>query len=135
VSLIADKSDPRALKILDELLKRHKENSPQSLDSYNFKSYSKISIDFDKDSIATYQNFMAKRNDSIGKIPNRNLKTAETKKKDSLAEEDLVNMVQHNQYFLWEKAEYLFLKNTEKKQIYWITECPAFLILFMKHWH
>ncbi len=41
---IADKSDPRALKILDELLKRYKENSPQSLDSYNFKSYSKISF-------------------------------------------------------------------------------------------
>lgn len=60
---------------------------------------------------------MAKRNDSIGKIPNRNLKTAETKKKDSLAEEDLVNMVQHNQYFLWEKtSEHLFLKDTEKNK-------------------
>ncbi|OCW72229.1 DUF5686 family protein [Elizabethkingia anophelis] len=113
---IADKSDPRALKILDELLKRYKENSPQSLDSYNFKSYSKISIDFDKDSISAYQDFIAKRKDSIGKIQNRNLKTPETKKKDSLAEEDLVSMVQHNQYFLWEKvSEYLFSKKYGEK--------------------
>jgi hypothetical protein len=50
--VLTDKSDPKALKMLDELLKRYKENSPKALDSYDFKSYSKISIDFDKDSIA-----------------------------------------------------------------------------------
>ncbi|AQX06556.1 hypothetical protein ATB99_14000 [Elizabethkingia meningoseptica] len=113
---LADKSDPRALKMLDELLKKYKENSPQSLDSYKFKSYSKTSIDFDKDSVDVFQNFMTKRNDSIGKIQSSNLKTPEKKKKDSLAEEDLVNIVQNSQYFLWEKAsEYYFSKKYGEK--------------------
>ena len=72
--------DPKALKCVDELLKRYKENSPKVLDSYDFKSYSKISIDFDKDSIVAYQDFMAKRTDSIKKIENRTLKKQSDKK-------------------------------------------------------
>ena len=36
--VLNDKSDTRALKILDEVNKRYKENSPQSLDAYDFKS-------------------------------------------------------------------------------------------------
>ena len=107
---IADKSDPRALKILDELLKRYKENSPQSLDSYNFKSYSKISIDFDKDSISAYQNFIAKKKkDSIGKIQNRNLKTPENEKKERFTSRGGFGKYgKHNQYFLWEKVRNIF---------------------------
>ena len=56
--VITDKSDPKALRILDEVNKREKENSPKSLDTYNFKSYSKFSIDVDKDSIDTFKNFL-----------------------------------------------------------------------------
>ena len=58
--IISDKSDPRALKILDELNKRAKDNSPKSLDTYNFKSYTKFSIDVDKDSIDTFKTFKNK---------------------------------------------------------------------------
>ena len=65
--ILTDKSDAKALKILDEFNKNYKKNSPQALDSYQFKSYSKISIDVDQDSIADYQNFLAKRTDSLGK--------------------------------------------------------------------
>ncbi len=115
--VLSDKSDPKALKMLDELLKRYKENSPKALESYNFKSYSKISIDFDKDSVATYQDFISKRNDSIKKIENRNLKKqTEKKKKDSLADDDLTTMVQNNQYFLWEKvSEYKYSQKFGEK--------------------
>lgn len=49
--VIADKSDPRALVILQKVNDEFKNNSPQSLDSYSFKSYEKISFDFDEDSI------------------------------------------------------------------------------------
>ncbi|MEG2508052.1 MAG: hypothetical protein RSA74_01275, partial [Chryseobacterium sp.] len=49
--VITSKSDDRALKILDEVNKKEKENSPKSLNSYDFKSYTKFSIDVDKDSI------------------------------------------------------------------------------------
>ena len=66
--ILTDKSDAKALKILDEFNKNYKKNSPQALDSYQFKSYSKISIDVDQDSIADYQNFLAKRTDSLAKI-------------------------------------------------------------------
>ena len=36
--IISDKSDPRALAILQKLNDRFKDNSPNSLDSYSFKS-------------------------------------------------------------------------------------------------
>ena len=54
IIVLSGKSDAKALKILDEVYKRHKENAPQSLDSYDFKSYSKISMDVDKDSIKIF---------------------------------------------------------------------------------
>lgn len=115
--VLTDKSDPKALKMLDELLKRYKENSPKSLNSYLFKSYSKISIDFDRDSITAYQDFITKRNDSIKKLEKRPLKKqSEKKKKDSLADNDLINTVQNNQYFLWEKvSEYKYSEKYGEK--------------------
>ena len=79
--IINDKSDPRALKILDELNKRAKENSPKSLDSYNFKSYTKFSLDLDKDSIDIYKNFLAARKDSISKVDQNGFKQKEKEKK------------------------------------------------------
>ena len=86
--VLNDKSDAKALKILDEFNKNHKKNSPQALDSYQFKSYSKISIDVDQDSIADYQNFLAKRADSLAKIEKRTFKQKDKEKKDSLLGED-----------------------------------------------
>lgn len=114
--ILIDKSDTRALKILDEVDKHYKENSPKSLESYNFKSYSKISMDIDKDSIKNYQEFMAKRQDSISKIKDRILKQKSKEKKDSLLGEDFYNTVKDSQFFLWEKvSEYKFSKKFGEK--------------------
>lgn len=103
--IISDKSDPKALRILDELNKRFKENNPKSLESYQFNSYSKISMDIDKDSVSMYQDFMARRKDSLSHINTRDaLKQKDKEKKDSLIEEDFYNTVKDSQFFMWEKA-------------------------------
>lgn len=102
--VITDQSDPKALKILDELHKRAKENTPKSLDSYHFKSYSKFSIDVDKDSIGIYKNFIASRKDSLSKVEKTQLKQKAGEKKDSLLNEDFINASAASQMFLWEKA-------------------------------
>lgn len=114
--IITDKSDPRALKILDEVNKKAKENSPKSLDSYNFKSYTKFSIDVDQDSIDTFKNFLAVRKDSLSKVDKRNFKQKESEKKDSLINEDFLNASQESQMFLWEKAtEYKYSRKYGEK--------------------
>ncbi|NIF06773.1 hypothetical protein F3J23_15100 [Chryseobacterium sp. Tr-659] len=114
--IITDKSDPRALKILDEVNRKAKENSPKSLDSYNFKSYTKFSIDVDQDSIDTFKNFLAVRRDSLSKVDRRNFKQKESEKKDSLINEDFLNASQESQMFLWEKAtEYKYSRKYGEK--------------------
>lgn len=114
--VINDKSDPRALKILDEVNKKAKENSPKSLDSYNFKSYAKYSIDLDKDSIDIYKNFLATRKDSLSKVDHKDFKQKESDKKDSLIAEDFIEASTEGQMFLWEKAtEYKYSKKYGEK--------------------
>ncbi len=114
--VIQDKSDPRALRILDEVNKRAKENSPKSLDSYNFKSYTKFSIDVDKDSIDAYKGFLAIRKDSLSKVTQKDFKQKESQKKDSLINEDFINASEESQMFLWEKAtEYKFSQKFGEK--------------------
>ncbi|MEY8759419.1 DUF5686 family protein [Chryseobacterium tongliaoense] len=114
--VITDKSDPRALKILDEVNKKAKENSPKSLDSYNFKSYSKFSIDVDQDSIDIYKNFLATRKDSLSKAEKREFKQKKGEKKDSLISEDFISATEESQMFLWEKAtEYKYSQKFGKK--------------------
>src|SRR5690606_32497942 len=66
---INDKSDPLALAILQKVNDNYKNNSPQSLDSYSFKSYEKISLDIDEDSIKHYSNYLEKRLDSLRSLP------------------------------------------------------------------
>lgn len=114
--VLSDKSDPRALKILDELNKRYKENAPQSLDSYDFKSYNKISIDVDKDSINNYKNFLARREDSLSNSEKRTFKQKDKEKKDSLLGEDFITATKDSQFFLWERVyEYKFSKKFGEK--------------------
>ncbi|MCX8523097.1 hypothetical protein OF897_04070 [Chryseobacterium formosus] len=114
--VIQDKSDPRALRILDELNKRAKENSPKSLDSYNFKSYAKFSIDVDQDTIDTFKKFLAVRKDSLSKVEKTDFKQKEKEIKDSLIGEDLLDASQESQMFLWEKAtEYKYSKSFGEK--------------------
>jgi hypothetical protein len=55
--VIEDKSDPRALEILKKVNKLFNENSPKSLRSYSYKSYEKISLDIDEDSISQFQEY------------------------------------------------------------------------------
>ncbi|MFY1045647.1 DUF5686 family protein [Chryseobacterium sp. GP-SGM7] len=114
--VIQDKSDPRALRILDEVNKRAKDNSPKSLDSYDFKSYTKFSIDVDKDSVDTFKNFLASRKDSLSRVEKKEAKQKEKEIKDSLINEDFLNASQESQMFLWEKAtEYKYSKSFGEK--------------------
>ncbi|WP_312345695.1 DUF5686 family protein [Chryseobacterium binzhouense] len=102
--IIADKSDPKALKILDEFNKREKENSPKSLNSYQFKSYTKFSIDVDKDSVDIFKNFIVSRKDSLSKVEKKQEFKKKSEEKDSLIGEDFLNAAKDSQMFLWEKA-------------------------------
>ncbi|WP_312079473.1 DUF5686 family protein [Chryseobacterium sp.] len=114
--IISNKSDERALRILDEFNKREKENSPKSLDSYNFKSYTKYSIDVDKDSVDTYRNFLIGRKDSLSKIEKKDLKMKPKEVKDSLIGEEFIEASQESQMFLWEKAtEYKYSQKFGEK--------------------
>ena len=114
--VISAKSDPKALKLLEEYDKHQKENSPRSLDSYDFNSYSKFSIDVDRDSIDVYKNFLAVRKDSLAKVETKDYKQTASKKKDSLTQEDFINASENSQMFLWEKAaEHKFSKKYGEK--------------------
>ena len=117
--VILDNSDPKALRILDEVNKRFKENSPKSLDSYQFKSYSKYSMDLDQDSISTYRDFMVRREDSLSQINSREaLHQKEKEKKDSLIGEDFFNTARDSQFFLWEKvSDHQFSKKYGDKTV------------------
>lgn len=112
--VIADKSDPRALAILQKVNEKYKENSPQSLDSYAFKSYEKISLDFDEDSIVQYNKYINKRIDSLKLLP----QTVQNKKdkKDSIEGSNVMKMLSESKMFLWERAsEFLYSKNYGEK--------------------
>ncbi len=100
--VLDDKSDPRALEILRKVNENYNENSPNSLESYAFKSYEKISLDFDEDSIKAYNAYIANRIDSLKKIPQLPMKS--TKKKDSLESVNLMKLVGGSKIFLWERA-------------------------------
>lgn len=100
--VLDDKSDPRALEILRKVNENYNENSPKSLESYAFKSYEKISLDFDEDSIKAYNTYIANRIDSLKKIPQLPMKA--TKKKDSLESVNLMKLVGGSKIFLWERA-------------------------------
>lgn len=112
--VIADKSDPRALAILQKVNEKYKENSPQSLDTYAFKSYEKISLDFDEDSIVQYNKFMNKRIDSLKLLPETVQKKKD--KKDSIEGSNVMKMLSESKMFLWERAsEFLYSKSYGEK--------------------
>ena len=112
--IISDKSDPRALDILRKVDELYKDNSPQSLDSYAFKSYEKISLDFDEDSIKQYNQYLNHRLDSLKLLP-KQTQTAE-KKKDSIESLNVMKLMTTSKLFLWERAaEYLYSKKYGEK--------------------
>ncbi|MDP2454045.1 MULTISPECIES: DUF5686 family protein [unclassified Kaistella] len=112
--IIADKSDPRALAILQKVNDNFKNNSPHSLDSYSFKSYEKISFDFDEDSIKQYNQYLMHRLDSL-KLVSTAVQSAE-KKKDSLENLNVMKLMTTSKLFLWERAsEFLYSKKYGEK--------------------
>ncbi|MDO5616713.1 MAG: hypothetical protein Q4G16_11015 [Cruoricaptor ignavus] len=112
--VLSSKSDPRALAILQKVNDRYKDNSPQSLESYSFKSYEKISFDMDKDTISDYNTFIKKRMDSLATLPQKNKSKKE--KKDSIEADSFIKLMGQSKMFLWEKAqEFLFSKKYGEK--------------------
>lgn len=101
--ILDDKSDPRALRILDLVDDKYKENSPRSLDSYSYKSYNKVAYDINIDSIATYRDYVSKRNDSLKSLGQNNL--SKNKKKDSLDQVNISKLAKTSKFFLWERVQ------------------------------
>lgn len=66
---LTDNSDPRALAILRKALEHFKENTPANQASYSFTAYNKFSIDFDRDSIKDFQNFIQEHLDTLSVKP------------------------------------------------------------------
>ena len=112
--IISDKSDPLALEILKKVDANYKNNSPQSLNSYSFKSYEKISLDLDEDSIKQYNQYLDNRLDSLKSLP---VKTQSAKtKKDSAENVNVMKLMSESKLFLWERAsEYLYSKKFGEK--------------------
>ncbi|MEN2435920.1 DUF5686 family protein [Weeksellaceae bacterium A-14] len=112
--VLQDKSDPEALALLDKVDARYEDNSPRSLDSYSFRSYEKISYDFDEDSIRAYNRFLDKRMDSLRTLPSRS-QTAEVAK-DSLEALNVNRLMGQSKLFLWERAqEFLYSRKYGEK--------------------
>lgn len=114
---IADVSDPKALAILKKVNDNYEENSPKSLPSYSFKSYEKISMDLDQDSIAIFKDYSNKKLDSIAN--QKSIKPlSEKKAKDSINDLKFVKLMQQSKFFMWERAmEFLWSKKKGEKTI------------------
>ncbi|MEG1591203.1 hypothetical protein [Chryseobacterium sp.] len=104
--ILEDKSDPRALEILRKVDKHFKSNSPESLDSYSYKSYEKVSLDIDQDSITAFNNVFT---NNLGLFKNN-------KKEDSLQDVSARKIFANSKLFLWERAqEFLYSKKYGEK--------------------
>ena len=103
--VIKDQSDPRALEILKKVNQQFNENSPKKLDSYSYKSYEKISLDIDEDSIIQYRQF----------FENAEL-FRKKREKDSLNNVTARKIFSKSKLFLWERAqEFLYSKEYGEK--------------------
>lgn len=104
--VLQDKSDPRALEILRKVEKLFKSNSPESLDSYAYKSYEKVSLDIDQDSITAFNNVFT---NNLGLFK-------KNKKEDSLQDISAKKIFANSKLFLWERAqEFLYSKKYGEK--------------------
>ena len=112
--VISDKSDPKALALLKLVNDNYEKNSPNSLSSYAFKSYDKISLDLDKDSIDAFRSFNNERIDSLKQLPQFHKK--DKKVKDSIRRIEISQLIGDSQMFLWERAsEFLYSKKEGEK--------------------
>lgn len=104
--ILEDKSDPKALEILRKVDLFFKNNSPKSLDSYSYRSYEKVSLDIDQDSISAYNEFF---NNAFNLFKKQ-------KTKDSINDISARKIFSKSKLFLWERAqEYLFSKKYGEK--------------------
>ena len=107
--VLEDVSDPAALELLDKVLEKYPENSPKSLPSYSFKSYEKISMDIDVDSLE-YYNQSVRNNMQMMKVLFGKPKTLP----DSTV--TIKDVYANSKLFLWERAqEFLFSKKYGEK--------------------
>lgn len=114
--VLTNESDPRALAIIDKVFKSFKDNSPNSLDSYSYKSYEKMSFDVDEDSIQDYTRFYNARQDSLSRLANRKLPKKEKEIKDSIEGEQMMGVARDSKLFLWERAmQFLYSKKYGEK--------------------
>lgn len=103
--VLEDKSDPRALEILKKVNQQFKENSPKSLESYSYKSYEKVSLDIDEDSISQFNQFFDE-SDFFKK----------KREKDSLNNISARKIFSKSKLFLWERAqEFLYSQKYGEK--------------------
>lgn len=104
---LEDKSDPRALEILRKADQLFKKNSPQSLDSYSYKSYEKASLDIDQDSITAFNSVFTNNLGIFGKSK---------KEEDPLKDISTKKIFANSKLFLWERAqEYLWSEKYGEK--------------------
>ena len=116
--VLTNESDPRALAIIDQTFRRFKDNSPNALDSYSYKSYEKMSFDLDKDSIQDYSRFVDARKDSLSRATDRLLPKKEKDKKDSIEGEQMMSVANVR----W---NFFIPKSMVRKSMSWIIGFPG----------
>lgn len=107
--IVKDESDPRAIRVLDEYLRRYETNSPKSLPAYRFSGYSKIAIDLAQDSLSVFTQHATARRDSLAKTMDAPDKNGKPKTKDQKKEVEneiaFLNAELQSGLFLWEKVQ------------------------------
>lgn len=108
--ILEDKSDPAALRILDKANEKYAENSPKSLEAYSYKSYEKISMDIDEDSLEYYNQSLKKSLEIFEQIP------FSKPKKEIDSTLTVKEVFADSKLFLWERAqEFLYSQKFGEK--------------------
>lgn len=108
--VLEDKSDPRALSILEQVVRKYDDNSPRSLPSYSYKSYEKLSIDIDEDSLKQYNQSWS---DMVRYMDRFSLQKNRKKADSSISVKEVFA---NSKLFLWERAqEFLYSQKYGEK--------------------
>lgn len=108
--IINDKSDPKAILLLEKVNENYEKNSPKSLPSYSYKSYEKISVDIDQDSIRQYNQSLKEMMKFMDRF---SLKKQKSEGDSSITVKEVFA---NSKLFLWERAqEFLYSKKYGEK--------------------
>lgn len=99
---LSGKSDREALRVLGEVNRRFKDNSPDNQESYSFKSYDQFSIDLAQDSIKAYQDFVRDHTRELGSISVQ--ETVGSQAKDTARTVDMVKLLTDSQLLFGERV-------------------------------